>query len=103
MALCRDLNFDEEEIGKVAIVVNELASNLLKHAQSGELIVSAMQPGQSARLELLALDQGPGIADVVLALRDGYSSSDTAGEGLGAVIRLSTAFDIYTQAIKGRQ
>jgi len=47
-------------------------------------------------VDVLALDRGPGIADVERALRDGYSTAGTAGTGLGAVVRLSDLFDVYT-------
>jgi hypothetical protein len=45
---------------------------------------------------LLALDRGPGFADLAEAMRDGFSSAGTAGTGLGAIRRLSTLFDVYS-------
>jgi hypothetical protein len=52
-------------------------------------------------VEIIALDKGPGIADVAASLRDGHSTSGTLGGGLGALSRLSETFEIYTQPGKG--
>ncbi|MBI3649699.1 MAG: SpoIIE family protein phosphatase [Acidobacteria bacterium] len=100
-ALGRSLNFDEERNGNVAIVVTELATNLLKHAARGELILRALHEGDHSGLEILSLDQGAGIANLGESLRDGHSTVGSAGTGLGSVQRLSTVFDIYSQAGQG--
>ena len=98
--LARRLGLDEEDAGRAAIAVTELSSNMLKHAGGrGELFVR----GLPARVgvEILALDRGPGMADLALSLRDGFSTSGTAGEGLGAVVRAGTLFDVWTRAAGG--
>jgi anti-sigma regulatory factor (Ser/Thr protein kinase) len=92
------LGFNETERGKVAIVVTEAATNLLKHAGEGRLLVQALD---QAVLEILALDQGPGIANLADSLRDGYSTAGSPGTGLGAIRRLSSFFDIYSSPGKG--
>lgn len=91
----------ETERGAIAIAVTELATNILKHAGSGTIVCQCMAQNGSAGLRVLALDKGPGILDVGRALEDGYSTSGTAGNGLGAVRRLSTHFDVYTLAQRG--
>lgn len=91
----------ETERGAVAIAVTELATNILKHAGSGTILCESIAHNGSAGLRLLALDKGPGIPDLGRALEDGYSTSGTAGNGLGAVQRLSTHFDVYTLAQRG--
>lgn len=95
--MARMLGFHETEIGKVALVVTEASTNLLKHAQHGQLVVRALERNQIPGLELLALDRGPGIANVNEALRDGYSTAGSAGTGLGAIGRLATEFDLYSK------
>src|SRR5262249_17649523 len=82
------------DAGKVALVTTELATNLIKHSPGGEILVGTYEDGESSGVELLALDQGPGMANVAACLADGYSSAGTAGHGLGAVIRLSHFVDI---------
>lgn len=95
IALGQDIGFSETETGRVGIVASELANNLLRHAQDGLLLLRTLP--EMNGLELLALDQGPGISDIYQCLQDGYSSAATLGQGLGAVQRLSTVFDIYSQ------
>lgn len=97
--MAEQLGFDSIAREKVAIVVTELATNLLKHAGEGELVarrlVSARNPAQEG-IELLSLDRGPGMANVVACLRDGYSTTGSLGQGLGAIQRQSTTFDLYS-------
>src|SRR4051812_4375342 len=93
------LGFGEERAGRVALVVSELASNLVKHTTTGgELFVTATRRAGCTGLEVVAVDRGPGLTDVGTALRDGYSTAGSNGTGLGAVSRLSHEFDVYSTA-----
>jgi anti-sigma regulatory factor (Ser/Thr protein kinase) len=99
VSVAERLGFSEVEAGKVALVVTELATNLVRHAGGGTVIV---QGGESAgQLELVALDRGPGIANLAEALRDGYSTGGTRGEGLGAVARLADRCDVFSAPGQG--
>jgi anti-sigma regulatory factor (Ser/Thr protein kinase) len=91
----------EPERGAVAIAVTELATNILKHAKSGAILCESISHNGSSGLRILALDKGPGIPDVSRALQDGYSTSGTPGNGLGAVQRLSTNLELYTSPQNG--
>ncbi|WP_224998833.1 SpoIIE family protein phosphatase [Cesiribacter sp. SM1] len=92
------LGFSAERIGRLDIIVAELASNLLKFGQrKRELLWKPFYHNKEAGVEIIALDGGGGITNMGLALQDGYSTSGTAGEGLGAIKRLSDTFDIYSQ------
>ncbi len=86
--------FAEADTGRAALVATELATNLVKHGGGGELLVGTYDDGLSNGLELLALDKGPGMANVQACLVDGYSSAGTPGHGLGAVVRQSSFVDI---------
>lgn len=97
--LSTELGFDDHETGRVAIVVTELATNVARHGRGGQLLVRRVD-GDTG-LEIVAVDKGPGIADVERAVRDGYSTAGTPGKGLGAVRRMSDGFDIYSQPGKG--
>lgn len=101
--LSRESDFSEEIEGKVSIIVSELATNLLKHAGGGDLLLQRVQaPGTSyCNLEIFSLDKGAGIADVSASMADGYSTAGSSGNGLGAISRLSTRFDIYSLPEKG--
>ena len=95
-AVASALGFDEVGVGEVALLATELCTNLLKHAERGRLLVGDGDgAGNGAtRVDLLALDQGPGMSDVAACLSDGYSSSGTLGHGLGAVRRLATQLHV---------
>ncbi|MBS1816382.1 MAG: SpoIIE family protein phosphatase [Acidobacteria bacterium] len=90
------VGFGEEDSYRLGLVATELATNLVKHAQGGEILVRALGTDADAVVELIAVDRGPGITDVRQALTDGHSSAGTAGSGLGAIRRLSDTFDIYS-------
>jgi anti-sigma regulatory factor (Ser/Thr protein kinase) len=96
--IATNLGFDENRAEKVAIVVTEAATNILKHAAGGEILLSITE---ACDLELLALDRGPGMSNVEQCKRDGYSTGGSPGEGLGAIERLSDAADIYSTAADG--
>lgn len=97
--LALECGLDEVEAGRLALVVTELGSNLVRHARGGRLLV-ASRP-QRREVEVIALDEGPGIADVGRSLGDGYSTGGTPGTGLGAVRRLATTFDIHSSVPQG--
>ena len=83
--------------GRLAIVVTEAATNIVRHAGFGVIVLRALLAGPSPRIEVLALDKGPGIPDVERAMRDGYSTSGTAGRGLGGMQRLAEVFELHSQ------
>jgi len=91
----------ESERSNVAISVTEMATNVIKHASRGKIIVDSIRQNGSCGLRILALDKGPGISNIATALEDGRSSAGTAGNGLGAIRRLATRFDIYSYPAKG--
>jgi anti-sigma regulatory factor (Ser/Thr protein kinase) len=84
---------DEAAAGKVALVVTEAATNLVKHGGGGELLIGATADEEVA---VVALDRGPGMANLAACLRDGFSTSGTAGTGLGAIARQASRFDIHS-------
>ena len=95
----RAAGLDDESVGRAEIIATELATNLQRHATEGRLLLRSWRSGSATgTLELLAVDNGPGMADVQRCVRDGYSTGGTAGNGLGAVQRLADEFDISSQA-----
>ncbi len=89
--------FGVHRAGEVDIVVSELTSNLIKYADGGEVLyrITESKP-EGKRLELYCLDNGKGISNVSRIMEDGYSTSNTLGQGLGAVKRLSEKFLIHS-------
>ena len=92
-----NLDFDTQTAGRASIVATELAHNLLNHAGGGELLMQTFRYDGMATFELLAIDRGPGMADVTRCMSDGYSTTGTPGTGLGAVRRLASEFDLYSE------
>lgn len=97
----RGIGFDNIEVEHLSIVATELASNLVKHAGGGEMLVCELGAPMPAGIELLSLDRGPGIANIRESMGDGYSTTKSRGTGLGAIQRLSSLFDIYSKSGMG--
>jgi anti-sigma regulatory factor (Ser/Thr protein kinase) len=100
------LQFDEVRSGRVAILITEVATNIIKHAGEGVLHImqSKVNLGDVHALhaiDVLALDKGPGMLNMAMSFEDGVSTSGTSGNGLGALRRLSDEFDAYTMHAKG--
>ena len=90
----RLVGLSEVDAGRVAIIVNELGTNLLKHAGGGEVLVRPISYGGRG-VEVLSIDRGGGM-DLAVAMRDGHSTAGTRGEGLGAVRRAAQEFDAWS-------
>jgi anti-sigma regulatory factor (Ser/Thr protein kinase) len=102
IARAEGLGFSDVATGRVALIVTELGNNLIRHATAGRLLLGVVE-GRSGQelIELLSIDSGPGVPDLDACLADGYSTGGTAGTGLGAVRRLASEFDAYSQRPAG--
>ncbi|MFD8733600.1 SpoIIE family protein phosphatase [Streptomyces sp. NPDC059618] len=96
-ALGRRIGLGEQRSSQLVLAVAELAGNIAKHAVDGSLLLRVVRNEATAGVEVLAVDGGPGIADVPAALEDGMSTAGTLGIGLGAVGRLADSFHIHSQ------
>ena len=94
--LTTQVGFDRHDAEAILLAVSELATNLVRYAPGGELIVSVMSEANGVGILIQSSDPGPGIVDVELALRDGYSTSGGLGGGLPGVRRLMDDFTIVT-------
>jgi anti-sigma regulatory factor (Ser/Thr protein kinase) len=102
--LALEIGLDETMAEQVAIVATEACTNLLKHGDGGEILLRSTGGDEATRLatmEMLALDRGRGMSDLEQCLRDGFSTGGSPGQGLGAIVRLSTASDFYSIASRG--
>ena len=95
--LCADIGFTESDQFLVATVVSELATNILHYAGQGEVRIKALQVYGRQGVEVLAVDHGPGIADITRALTDNYSTGGTLGLGLPSVKRIMDEFTIESE------
>lgn len=94
-SLAAEAELGESVRSDVGIVATETASNVIRHAGRGMLLVRRLETGGGG-VELLCLDAGPGMKDVDACLADGFSTGGTPGGGLGAVGRRAHAFDVYS-------
>ena len=96
-ALALELGFSVGETALIATAISELARNIVSYAGHGMITLRQHGPAGRVSVAIVATDQGPGIADVALALRDGYSSSGGLGLGLPGVRRLMDEFEIVSE------
>jgi serine/threonine-protein kinase RsbT len=78
----------------IATAISEVARNIVEYARRGEILLSALETNGRQGIGVVARDQGPGIADIELALRDGYSTGNSLGMGLPGVRRLMDEFSL---------
>jgi anti-sigma regulatory factor (Ser/Thr protein kinase) len=100
-SLAESVGFKEKALAEIEIVLSEIISNLLKHARgTREILVKAIDGGgQGLGIEIIAIDDGPGIRDINRSMQDGVSTAaGSLGLGLGAIKRLSSDFGIYSLA-----
>ena len=100
-SLAGRLGFDETGRANAALVATEAATNLVKHAKGGEIAIRPLDEPGRIGLELLAIDRGPGIADVARSMRDGFSTAGSPGTGLGAIARIASDFSIFSAPDSG--
>jgi serine/threonine-protein kinase RsbT len=101
--LASDLRFSSAELTLIATVISEVARNIVAYAGKGEIVLRIVQQGQRRGLLVIARDKGPGIADIELALQDGYSTSRSLGLGLPGTKRLMDEFNIVSEVGKGTE
>lgn len=100
-AVAASVGFDDGDAGRAALVATELATNLLKHAGGGEMLVGAFEDEAGAGVDVLSLDKGPGMADLRASQEDGRSTAGSSGTGLGAIRRQSERFELVSWPGKG--
>ncbi len=95
------VGFKNYQASMIASAVSELARNIEKYARRGEIILRTVSQSYSTGIEIIAQDEGPGIANPEEAMQDHYSSSGTLGLGLPGVKRLMDEFDLKTEVERG--
>ena len=99
--MATSVGFDDIDRTRIEIVILELTRNILAHAGRGELHLDTLEEHGRRGMVVLAQDHGPGIADIALAMRDGYSTAHTLGAGLPGVRRLMDDFTIESEVGAG--
>jgi anti-sigma regulatory factor (Ser/Thr protein kinase) len=99
-SMAAGLGLSEQLQAEAAIVATEMATNLLRHAGGGEVVLRPSEIFPDV-MEVIAWDHGPGMSDVASSRRDGFSTAGGAGTGLGAIGRLSSTFDLQSTPGRG--
>ena len=100
-SMAETLGFQGADLTVIATAISELSRNIVKYAGHGEIVLWHDQNGRGPGIAVQARDQGPGIADLALAMQDGYSTSLGLGLGLPGAKRLMDAFDISSSLGQG--
>jgi serine/threonine-protein kinase RsbT len=86
---------------KLITAASELVRNMLKYADGGDITIEVVTKGRDNGIRIVFRDEGPGIADIKLAMRDGYSTARSLGLGLPGAKRLVNDFTITSELNKG--
>lgn len=101
VSLAEKLQFDQAAAGQLAVALTEAGTNILKHAREGCIVTRVIERNGVFGVETVAMDGGPGIANLGESMRDGYSTVGSPGTGLGALKRMGSGFEIWSQPGKG--
>jgi len=96
-----EIGFSLVDQTKIVTAASEIARNAIQHGGGGQVTVEVVTDGVRRGLRLAFEDRGPGIADIQLAMKDGYSSAGGLGLGLSGAKRLSNEFAIDTAPGRG--
>ena len=99
--LAQQIGLSPARVAEVGLAITELATNVHLHGGGGAILLRSVRAGASAAIEVVAVDSGPGIADVGIARQDGHSTAGTLGLGLGMVTRLADQLDIASRPGRG--
>jgi anti-sigma regulatory factor (Ser/Thr protein kinase) len=94
---CAEAGMSVLKINQIDLIVAEMTSNLFKYSDDGELLLGVFANGGSPYVELISIDNGPGMINPAKMMVDGVSTSNTLGHGLGSMKRLSDVFELYSQ------
>jgi serine/threonine-protein kinase RsbT len=99
--LANEAGFSAVDSTLIATAISELARNIVSYAKTGEILLTTLQESRRKGILIVASDNGPGIPDIRLALRDGFSTSGSLGLGLPGVRRLVDEFQIISSIGQG--
>jgi len=91
------LGFNSTKVEHAAIVATEVAQNILRHGGGGQILIEVFGAPSLERMHVVGQDEGPGITRIDRMLRDGETTKNSPGTGLGAMKRLSDRLDIFSR------
>jgi serine/threonine-protein kinase RsbT len=99
--LAAQLGFSTTDQTLIATAISEVARNIVVYAQHGEIVLMRADDGSRTGIQVVAIDQGPGIDNKDLAMRDGYSTKNSLGLGLPGARRLMDDFALESEIGRG--
>ena len=99
--LAAQMGFTTTEQTLIATAISEVARNIVVYAQEGEIVLNRSDEGGRVGIVVVAIDQGPGIENKELAMRDGYSTKNSLGLGLPGARRLMDDFSLESEVGRG--
>lgn len=98
---CEEVGFSLTDQTKLVTAASEIARNALDHGGGGSADVELLRNATRSGVRLVVEDHGPGIANIALALRDGYTTGNGLGLGLGGAKRLVHDFEVVSAPGQG--
>jgi len=99
--MAKNMGFGAVDLARIATAISELARNIYTYAQTGEIQLEEIAKGNRRGIQVMAVDQGPGIPNIEEAMRDGFTTSNGLGAGLPGTRRLVDEFEIESYVCQG--
>lgn len=99
--LATAVGFSSTDQTIIALAISEIARNIVSYGQRGVVTLARLDEGGRRGIEIIAADEGPGIPDIALAMRDGYSTGRSLGVGLPGARRVMDEFELISSPGKG--
>lgn len=99
--LAAQTGFSNTDRTIIALAISEIARNIVSYARRGEIAICQINDGMRLGILIVAEDEGPGIPDIELAMRDGYSTAKSLGVGLPGAKRIMDEFELTSVVGKG--
>ena len=100
-ALAQELGFNGRDVTLIAAAISEIARNIVDHAKQGQIVMNRINGRGDPGIQIIAIDEGPGIRDVPQAMQYGYSTRKGLGVGLPGAKWMMDEFDIVSKMGRG--
>lgn len=101
LLMANDIGLSEADAARAALVATEAATNLLRHAGQGEILIAPRADGEVRSVTIAAIDSGPGMSNPAQCMEDGVTTGDGPGVGLGTMRRQSDRFELFSAPAQG--